>query len=174
MQVGNLLPDLLRPAECEQVRGIYQAGIMRHRQIDAFTDRHPGFRQSARRITGGLRRYGPIIVDVFYDHILSREWSRYSAVSRGDFIGDFHRQLESCLPDLPAAAADRLRQIRAENRLGSYHEPAGVAAALQRIGQRLRHPVPLEEAAPLLQSEYAAFEADFSQLFTDLLDHLEH
>jgi len=172
MQIGNLLPDLLGPAELRGTGPAYRAGIERHYQIDSFTDAHPLFRRSTRRVGGELRRYGTIIVDVFYDHILSREWDRFSDTPREAFIQEFYRNLDRHLPHLPPLAADRLTRLREENWLGSYHDTGGVALTLRRISGRLRRPVALQEAVPALETDYPDFAADFDGFFPELRLHL--
>ncbi|MEI9895635.1 MAG: hypothetical protein WDN28_17535 [Chthoniobacter sp.] len=53
-RLGNLLPDLASATALAGLPGEFQAGIQRHRRIDAFTDRHPVFRRSS---IGSARRF---------------------------------------------------------------------------------------------------------------------
>lgn len=172
-QIGNLLPDILSAAELSGVAPIYRRGIDLHHRIDSFTDSHPAFLTSKRRISGDLRRFGGIITDVFYDHILARQWSKWSArpgSSLDEFVQDFYDGLESHLPSLPPEAADRLARLRAEDWLRSYRDLSGISTALQRIGQRLRRPVNLQDSVRILEASYADFAADFAAFYPDLLD----
>lgn len=168
-QIGNLLPDILSATELSNVAPIYRRGIGLHHRIDAFTDSHSAFRASKRRIRGDLQRFGGIITDVFYDHILAREWSTYEDTSMDGFIGDFYERVESHLSLLPPAAADRLARLRAEDWLRSYSGLTGISAALERIGQRLRRPVRLQDSVPLLETCYADFARDFALFYPELI-----
>ena len=55
-----------------------QKGIFLHRFIDTFTDAHPYFRRSTKRLHANYHHFSGVIVDVFYDHFLAKNWSLYS------------------------------------------------------------------------------------------------
>ncbi len=77
-RIGSLLPDILPSRELQHLGREFQRGIERHRQIDAFTDSHAIVRRSILLLGPGFRRFGGILVDMFYDHFLASDWSRYS------------------------------------------------------------------------------------------------
>ncbi|MES2440585.1 MAG: ACP phosphodiesterase [Verrucomicrobiota bacterium] len=167
-RIGNLLPDILSFPEVRSVSEIFQRGISHHRAIDAFTDRHPVFRQSKRRIDGVLGRYGAILVDVFYDHFLARAWDDYSLVGLEAFVADFHSSIDHFRDQLPERAYVRLCHIRDEGRLLSYREIDGVAAALEVISGRLRRPVELGAGVAFLRDHYDLFADDFRRFYPQL------
>jgi acyl carrier protein phosphodiesterase len=171
-QLGNLLPDLLSVQELRLMGPDYQHGIQSHLRIDAFTDAHPMFKASRRRISGPLSRYSSIIVDVFYDHLLSQQWDRFATAPRLAFIQDFYSNLDLHLPHLPHHAAQRLRLLRDEDWLGSYEGLPGIDITLQRISQRLRRPVSLHHALPALEASYTELLADFLEFYPHLQRHL--
>ncbi len=170
-RIGNLLPDLLSGPELRAVSPIFSDGIAQHRIIDRFTDAHPCFRRSCRRIDGPLRRYAPILVDVFYDHFLSRDWSVYASAALEVQVAEFHASIDSFRGALPEVAHDRLCRIRDAGLLLSYGDPAGVRAALERVGRRLRRPVDLALATDIMVSGYEEFAADFGTFYPELVRH---
>src|SRR3954463_9153752 len=93
-RVGNLLPDLLPISALSDLAPEILRGVRQHRRIDAFTDTHPVVRRSINRLNPPLRRFGGIVVDVFYDHFLSRDWERYSKVPLSNFIGEIYVAFE--------------------------------------------------------------------------------
>jgi acyl carrier protein phosphodiesterase len=84
-RIGNILPDILTRAELQKLSPIFQGGAETHRLIDAFTDCHPVVRRSIGRFVPPFRRFGGILVDVFYDHFLAVDWINYSEVPLGNF-----------------------------------------------------------------------------------------
>ena len=170
-RIGNLLPDILRGPELLLVPEEFAAGIRHHRAIDAYTDSHPVFRESTRRIDPPLRRYGAILVDVFYDHFLACNWSDYSSVSLEEFVGGFHASIDGFRDRLPEQAHVRLAGIRDEGLLLSYRKIDGIASALSRISQRLRRPVDLSPAVDQLSARYDDFEGDFRKFYPQLISH---
>jgi acyl carrier protein phosphodiesterase len=167
-RIGNLLPDILPWSEWRMLPAKYQGGIECHRLIDSFTDSHVLFRRSVNRIEAPFRRYGGILVDVFYDHLLARTWSRYERIPLIQFAAEFYDSLPEHQVDLPPLAYSRLLQMKAGDWLCSYRELAGVRRALEGIGSRFRKPVPLGEATAQLELHYHGLSDDFAEFFPEL------
>ncbi|NNE43729.1 MAG: hypothetical protein HKN12_05955, partial [Gemmatimonadetes bacterium] len=73
--VGHLLGDFVKGRRPEAAwDGELLHGIRRHRRIDAYTDDHPAVQRSVRRFRGEFRRWGGVLTDMYYDHVLAREW----------------------------------------------------------------------------------------------------
>jgi acyl carrier protein phosphodiesterase len=51
--------------------------IILHRAIDTFTDAHPVF-DKVLKLHSRYHHYAGVIVDVFYDHFLAKNWTTYS------------------------------------------------------------------------------------------------
>ena len=167
-RIGNLLPDLAKPAELVGLADGFQRGIRLHRAIDAFTDQHPVFLRSVGRINPPLRRYGPILVDIFYDHFLSRDWADYADTELHDFVHAFYGTVHGFRSQLPPVIYHRLERIVRGDWLRSYGEIHGVVDALERLSRRLRRPVNLAGAVGCLEREYADFRNDFHEFFPEV------
>lgn len=171
-RIGNLLPDLLPSGELPALHADFQPGIAQHRRIDLFTDTHPVVRRSIQRIEPPFRRFGGILTDLFFDHILTCDWASYSREPLPDFLALVYASFDSYRSHLPSVAFERLDQIRTEEWLASYHDLAGLALALTRISRRFRRPVDLAPAVAILERHYADFQADFRAFFPELQAHL--
>src|SRR5215831_13515757 len=75
--LGNLLAYLIRGRDRMAMTAAFLQGVRQHQAIDAFTDSHPVVQRSRARISGYRHATG-ILVDVFYDHFLARDWNRHS------------------------------------------------------------------------------------------------
>jgi acyl carrier protein phosphodiesterase len=176
-RLGNLLADLVKgKARAGLPPGILR-GIACHQAIDAFTDFHPVVQRSKRRVGEEHGRLAGVLVDVFYDHFLARDWARYAAVPLEQFTAEVYASLGGHPTDcLPAEARDALGRMIAEDRLGSYRRLAGIEAALERIGLRLEarlgRPFALGRAVRELEAHYDAFGADFTEFFPELRAHV--
>ena len=142
-----------------------------HRAVDAYTDSHPEWRKSRNRLSPGRRRYAGIIVDVFYDHFLARNWETFS--SNGDSLDEFvarcHADLRKRRDVTPPEVLPIFKRMADEDWLGSYLEMEGIAQALNRIS--LRSPVlgPVRGSIVELERNYAGIEADFLAFYPDLI-----
>jgi acyl carrier protein phosphodiesterase len=170
-RVGNVLADLLQITEIRQLPAAFQAGIARHRAIDSFTDKHPVFRQSVTRLDPQFRRYGFVVMDIFYDHFLSAHWSKHYATPLHDFVAQFHLDVEACRSEIPVDAYSILRRMRAANWLTSYGDVEGVRLTLNRMSLRLKRPFDLGRAADELQRSYEELAQDFADFFPQIRTH---
>ena len=171
---GNLIADFVRQTEVERMSPGLRAGVMQHRRVDAFTDRHPDVSRSVRRLSERWGWFAGILIDVYYDHVLSVEWERHVGGSRRAFIDRVHDVLLTA--PLPEPAADVMRQFVRADRLASYADPAGLADALARLSDRIAARIPtravrLEQAMPELQAAHAEFVADFGRFWPELRQH---
>jgi acyl carrier protein phosphodiesterase len=171
-RIGNLLPDLVGREELKQLPSIYTAGIECHRRIDQFTDSHPVVRRSINRLRSEHRRFGGIAIDLFYDHFLAVDWHRHCPAPLDTFLRETYASFESHRADLPAEAFDVLQRMAAEDWLGSYRTMDGLRLALKRIGARLRRPTDLSVCVGNLDTQYEAFQADFTEFFPQLVTHV--
>lgn len=171
-RLGSILPDLIPTPLLAQLPLEFQGGIRRHRLIDAYTDSHPVVRRSIQRFEPPLRRFGGIVVDVFYDHFLSRDWVSFSDVPLLQFTAAVYATFPPARSYLPSDVNFRLGQMAAYDWLSSYGEVSGVALTLQRISGRLRRPVDLAPAIEVLERNYGSFHADFTAFFPELCSHV--
>lgn len=172
-RIGNLLPDIVGPNVLAGLPAEFQRGIVQHRRIDAFADAHPVFRRSVQRFEPPLRRFGGIIVDLAYDHFLTRDWAVHSATPLPDFTREVYAGLGEVAGHLPPEISTRLQYMRTEDWLGSYRDLDGLAIALGRVARRLKRPVDLAAAVPLIERDYAGFQADFREFFPQLKAHVK-
>ena len=172
-RIGNLLPDLAPMSALSGLPTEFLRGIRQHRQIDAFTDSHAIFRRSISRVGPEFRRYGGILVDIFYDHFLTVEWPRLCAVPLEPFTEEVYSSFETHRHEIPAEAYEHLERMKSGNWLCAYGDLDGVALTLNRISQRLRKPVPLENAVSVFRSDYAGFRDDFAAFFPELVSHVQ-
>jgi len=172
--VGGIMGDFVRA----DVTGRYPPDIAReiqlHRYIDSYTDSHPAVKASAELFPEGRRRYAGILLDVFYDHVLSLQWQRWSDEPRQAMLDRFYAALavhEALLPDRLRAMAPHMVEL---NWLNAYEDFAAVEKAIERISQRLsRNGAHMRAGIADLREHYAALAQGFEQFFPDLMRFAE-
>ena len=171
-RIGNLLPDLAPVSVLVDLPVAFQRGMECHRKIDAFTDSHPLVRQSIRRIHPPYRRFGGILVDIFYDHFLARHWDSLHSQPLPVFTTEFYDSVENYRHIIPSLPYSRFEQMKADNWLNSYGDLPGISTALQRVALRFKRPVPIGDGAAILEEHYDAFHSDFTGFFPALRSHV--
>ncbi|AYB29761.1 ACP phosphodiesterase [Chryseolinea soli] len=170
VMVGNFIGDFVKGRNLlEQFGDGIAKGIALHREIDAFTDRHPVVLQSKTRLRPKYRHYAPVIVDVFYDHFLSRYWDQYHAQPLPDFAREAYLFLESQSDVLPEGVRHLLPHMKRGNWLLNYGNLQGLQRALSGLASRTRHDSHMEQSVQDLEKSYDAFKAEFETFFPDLI-----
>lgn len=175
MMVGGLLGDFVKGPLPGALPLPLAQGVRLHRAIDLYTDQHPCFMASRARVSAARRRYGGIMVDLFYDHFLAKEWERYSSLPLLEYTQHFYACLREFDAWLPAELQAILERMIRHNWLYSYHESAAINRALDNIAQyRIRRSNPLLGAGEELLAHYAEFQADFLAFFPDVVHFAKH
>lgn len=142
-------------------------GVALHRAIDGFSETHPAFRRSRARVSGERRRYAGVLVDIYYDHLLARDWSHFHHETLTGYCANIYGLIASRLDDVPESARHALELMAQENWLLSYENMAGIADVLTRMSRRARYPNPLAGAERDLLADPLGFESDFLEWLPD-------
>jgi acyl carrier protein phosphodiesterase len=142
-------------------------GVALHRAIDSHAETHTAFRASRARISPARRRYGGIVVDILYDHLLARRWQEFHARPLEEFCAWVYRLIDARLDDLPPAAHFALKLMADEDWLASYRRLDGIADVLARMSRRARQPNPLLHAEQEYLVDPAGYALDFEHWLAD-------
>ena len=167
-QVGGFLGDFVKgPLTDVSYPPAVVAGIRLHRQIDSSTDQHPDFRAALTLLEPPWRRFGGLLLDMYFDHLLASQWSRFHSDPLADFCGRFYRHLQSYRGQLPERAEHFRRRAPAVQWLESYADSDSLPIMLDNLGKRLRRPQPLGQAWPVLVGHHRELEQLFHQLLAE-------
>jgi acyl carrier protein phosphodiesterase len=170
-RLGNLLGDFVKnKSEFIAYDKIYQ-GICFHQKIDRFTDSHLIVLKSKQRISEKNRRYAGVLMDIFYDHFLAKNWQLYSPITLDTFVENFYKVLEKYSLILPKRLFDIKPSMIQENWLLSYRDQAGIFKALERIANRLSVPYVTDEVMAELSDNYQEFQTAFNLFFDDIIEY---
>jgi acyl carrier protein phosphodiesterase len=175
-QLGNLLADVVRGPQRDGMSAEFLRGAACHKAIDAFTDAHPVVKRSRARIGSEHRRFSGVLIDVFYDHYLARNWRRYSTIALDEYTAAFYASARPHLGELPSDARAMLERIISRDLLGSYVRVDGVEHALRRIStylnSRWKKQFALDQGVRDLHAHDDALAADFAEFFPVLQAHV--
>ncbi len=172
-RLGNLAADYISQREYLTLPPAVRRGVMHHRQVDSFTDRHPVVFRGMARLPERWGWFKGILLDVYFDHILATNWDAVCPVPLPQFAFEVNADLLSIAGHLPDSAAASVQRIAGTNRLLTYLDLTGVEAALYRITGILRERIPdravnLIEALPDLTAIHTDLTADFAEFFPQL------
>jgi acyl carrier protein phosphodiesterase len=171
IKIGNFMADGIRGKHFENYPLEIQKGIMLHREIDTYTDAHPIFRQSTKKLHERYHHYAGVIIDVFYDHFLSKNWSKYSDEKLEDFVERFYQSLHDNYEILSERTKGLMPIMMKENWLVTYQTVEGIEYILTRMDNRTKNESKMRFANEELLEFYFEFEQEFSTFFEDLRIH---
>ena len=171
---GGVAADFVRNPDLHRLEPDVLRGVMLHRLIDGFTDRHPVVQRSIARVSARLGWFTSLTIDIYYDHILALDWSRYAMESLREFTNRSYRVLEELVPLAPPDAQHFIRRFIDHDQLFGYSTPDGIATTLARVSQRIAERIPkraiwLPDALPDLNAAHADLAADFHAFYPELM-----
>ena len=168
LMIGNFIGDFVRGSNFPDYSAARIQGVRLHRQIDTYTDQHPQFKASVIRLRNDFRKYAPVIADVFYDHLLARNWLRFHTLPLHVFAQEVYEKLNQKKASLPAAVQRFLPYMQEDNWLVNYAEFEGVWRSLRGISRRSKFVDNLEDATKNLEQLHEAFTQDFLNFLPDI------
>lgn len=167
--IGNFIADSIRGNKYDHLPQRIQQGILLHREIDTFTDSHAIPKKSSKRLHKNYGHYSRVIVDIFYDHFLAKNWSRYSDTPLAFFVERFYDLLEDHYDVLPLGVKRMMPYMIADNWLYNYSKMEGIAKVLRGMNRRTKNKSKMNFAILDLEEHYEAFELEFTAFFKELI-----
>lgn len=168
--LGNLLGDFAKgPVSSLPYSDEVKLGIELHRAVDSYTDNHE-YTLELKAQLGKWRRFGGIILDVFYDHQLACQFERIENMPLLKFSTLCYQQLA----DVPDVAPERFKRVVTSmsqmDWLSGYKKLENIERALVGISQRLSNRIELSHSIDW----YLAHQPLFSNGFLDFYNELQN
>ncbi|WCM42794.1 ACP phosphodiesterase [Flavobacterium sp. CBA20B-1] len=171
IQIGNFMGDGIRGKDYKNYHNDIQIGVLLHRSIDSFTDFHPIFRQSKHRLVPKYNHFSGIIVDMFYDHFLAKEWKMYHHEDLQFFTQRFYQSLENHQDELNLKTQQLLPYLTHQNWLERYAHLTDLQQILQQMDNRFAMKSNMSDSVDDLHTFYDDFQREFHLFFKDLMIH---
>jgi acyl carrier protein phosphodiesterase len=171
IKIGNFMADSIRGHSYDVYPEEIQKGILLHRSIDSFTDMHPIYRQSKHRLHEKYGHYSGVIMDIFYDHFLAKNWNTYSDEKLEDYTDNFYQLLKDNYDVLTEKVKGIIPYMFARNWLVSYASIDGLQMIMFHMDHRTKNRVNMHESIVELKQYYTEFEKEFTQFFEELRQH---
>ncbi len=146
-----------------------QKGIMLHRAIDSYTDQHELVKLSKKRLNQRYNHYNGVIIDIFYDHFLAKNWSQYSAIPLPLYASEIYMILEANSQIFPSKVKRMFYFMKLQNWLVSYTDVNEIKKVLIRMSLRSKYKSNMHLASEDLILHYDNLENDFQQFFPEII-----
>jgi acyl carrier protein phosphodiesterase len=171
IMIGNFIADHIRGNNYESFSKEIQQGIFLHREIDTFTDAHKVVRKSKRRLHKRYRHYDGVIIDIFYDYFLAKNWANYSAIPLDVYSDAVNKLFDEIKLELPVKSQNFIKYMIEYNILFNYQYKEGIAKVLNGMNSRTKGKSQMNLAIEDLHDLENELEEDFTLFFEDLIVH---
>jgi acyl carrier protein phosphodiesterase len=168
---GNFIADAVKGNGWQKFSSDIQTGIKLHRLIDVYTDRHPVFRRSLGRIRENFGKYSGIVVDIYYDHFLAKNWADYSKTELATYADHVYRILQDNYPLLPERTKKMLPYLVSQNWLVGYADFRGLGLVFYGMDRRTGLKSGMKNAIEVLQENYEELKSDFREYLPELVSY---
>ncbi len=137
-RLGNLMGDWVKGA----VTGLalpaeVLEGLRQHRAVDRLAVSHPAVRASKARLDARFGHLKPILIDIFYDHLLARNWAAWGTGTLAGFAARAYQLLKTHEALLPAAFRPVARRMIERDWLVAYRHAQTIRLVLSQMSGRL-------------------------------------
>lgn len=168
--VGQFLQDFIRNKDRFSFPSGVVEGILLHREIDTFTDRHPEIHEAKKVFSPIVRLYSGAFVDVAFDYflanhlpaeVLKQHSQRVYIVLRHHlhfFPPTFHRMLDG---------------MERDNWLYNYREDQGIHFSFRNVLNKAKYLDKNLAVFEVFLNNKPQLESHFMKFFPDLVNHAE-
>lgn len=174
LEVGGVLGDFVRGKPDPELPAGLRAGISLHRAVDTFTDQHAEVVAARRLFAPPWRRYAGIMLDVWFDHCLARDFGRWSDEPLEIFSARLQRRLAARAPCLPVRLRHFAAWMRSRDVPAAYADEAVIEEVLEGLGRRLTRANPLDRCLPILKRHDVELGKHFQVFFPQLTTFARH
>ncbi len=166
--IGNIMADAVKGKQYLAYPKSVQQGILLHRSIDSFTDKHPLTSQFKSFFRPAYGLHTGIVTDILYDHFLAFHWQEYHPESLVDYTGKLFPYLQKKLWLMPARTQYFLPYLMDNNWFLLYQSPEGLERIFKGMVRRGALPDKTKEMLLLLEQNEEKLYTLFHLFFTEL------
>ncbi|MEN8116004.1 MAG: ACP phosphodiesterase [Bacteroidota bacterium] len=170
--VGNFIGDYVKGKRFEKYPEEISQGILLHRKIDTFTDKHIKHKEAKFLFRDDFGLYSGIVIDFFYDHFLAKNWNLFSDESLPAFSKKVHGILIANFMYLPGRVQGFLPFLINNKRLESYATVDGIINSMRIMSNYSSLPPKSQPAKIILENNYGYLEENFTVFMDDIINYV--
>jgi acyl carrier protein phosphodiesterase len=165
--VGNFIADHIAGNNFQNYPEKVIEGIILHRKIDTFTDSHPKFKESKRFFYKNYEKYSGILVDIYFDHLLAKNFAKISPVPLKIYCKNVYTIYKKNIEIFPESSAGFLKYVLKNNIYFAYSTIEGIETVLFHLSHRIKHGILLNHSLPDFEKNKVQLKKNFDDFFND-------
>ncbi len=158
---ANLYGDFVKGKDLSNYPEKIQEGIRLHRRIDNFIDHHPAVIELLHILYGPLPKVAGIAVDLYFDHLLAKNWNVFHDKEYDLFVNDFYASIDFNNVSYSDQFYLMLTKMKEINWLHYYQFMEGLEKSSYGLSKRISFPNELANAPNV----FVQFEKEITEVF---------
>ncbi len=167
--MGNFLADMVKNRDLSTLPESWVYGVKHHRWIDTYTDRHETVKKCTSLLHSSQNKYAPVVLDVVFDFLLSKNWHRFTSVPFSEFENEVYSVIRHNLPLCPLPFRKRVHVMTEHRFLHQYTYKLGLQEVLLRLHRRASFPNNMDKGFDDFEINENTIENYFVQFFPELI-----
>ncbi|MNJ92027.1 Acyl carrier protein phosphodiesterase [compost metagenome] len=165
LAVANLFGDFIKGKKYLEYPEYIQKGVLLHRKIDDFIDHHSKVVQLIHLIRPGLPKVAPIAIDIYFDHLLAKNWEQYHSMPLTAFLSDLYSKIDLSNDPYPANFKQFIDVLIERNWINHYSSEEGLYRMCQGVSSKLS----FENALKQGHEVFYRFENEITSCFHEYM-----
>lgn len=174
LMYANLQGDYVKGKDLSEYTTIVQKGVTLHRAIDHFIDTHPAVKELLHELYPHLPKISGVAVDLYFDHLLARDWHMFHSKPLREFINEFYNHEPVFQSGFTPDFKFMLDKMYEYDWLYQYQHLRGLSRASSGLSRRISFENNLHQAPhvytmlqPQVESAFSTFMESANQYFED-------
>jgi acyl carrier protein phosphodiesterase len=167
LMLANLFGDFVRGSKHGHFPEVIQKGIKLHRSIDFYIDNHPLVKELKFDLMSHLPKVGPVAVDLFFDHLLARNWTQFHPSLYTSFLSDFYQHETDFHDHYPEQFIEFMHKLRTHQWMNHYPTKYGLMKSCEGVAKRISFETKLPTAHLVFDQMELQIEEVFHRFMSD-------
>ena len=163
--LANLFGDFVKGRNFSHFPQEIQNGVILHRKIDSYMDQHQSVMALKLKLYEELPKVAGVAVDLFFDHLLAKNWSNHHAMNYEDFLDEFYTHRSDIEKSLSDEFLSFISIFRTRKWLNHYPTSYGLEKSCQGVSARISFPNTLKDAPNI----FYKYESDITIVFNEYM-----
>lgn len=171
LALANLFGDFVKGSDLNHFSVIQQNGIRLHREIDYFMDQHPAVKACIALIRGDLPKVAPIAMDLYFDHLLAKNWIEFSKIELPTFLNEFYLVAQVAMHNYPFSFQEFINALVNYNWISHYQFEEGLHKMCNGVAQKLSFESTLTNGLAIYKKHETIIQTAFYEYMSDANEH---
>ena len=159
---SNLQGDYIKGKDLSHLPEIVQEGSHLHRTIDSYVDTHPAVKDVLHQLYPHLPKISGIAIDLYFDHLLARDWAKFHPKPLREFIDEFYQYEPKFKDSFSKQYQFMLDKMKEMDWLYQYQYVRGLSSACTGLSQRISFENNLHQAPHVFSMLQTEIESAFN------------